>query len=298
MPLAWRLSAAQWDVLTEVLGLERYPSPIQVHSHGRTRVERARVRADVCVELAELGLLRAGRVDADLETALRLLHWPATWVDSVWLADAVADQPVRVVAARGGSAGVCALQRPDQPGATLLTVIPATGLAAAVTSRLPSHPPGRSTAVTVTPQPGAGQPGARQPGVRQFGARQDGVRQDGVRQPGARQFGAPQPATAQPGGGLLVSASPVRSSAERDNTAAAAILDKPHARAGQIAANTRDPSGQVRRSDILRWCDNVDGRYQVTVNRRSGEPMSLTVGPSDPQRLGEGVQRLLAALQP
>ena len=36
MPLAWRLSAAQWDVLTELLGLERYPAPIQVRSTGRT----------------------------------------------------------------------------------------------------------------------------------------------------------------------------------------------------------------------------------------------------------------------
>lgn len=257
MPLAWRLSAAQWDVLTEVLGLEGYPAPIQVCSTGRTRLEHARVRADVCVELSQLGLLRAGRMDADLEAAVRLLHWPTTWVDSVWLADAVADQPVRVIAARGGAAGVCALQHPDQPGATRLEVIPATGLAAAVVSRLPSHPPGRSSAVTV--QPGSAQP---------------------------------------PTGGVLVATFPVRSSADRDRAAAAAILDVPHVRAGQIAANVRDPSGQVRRSNVLRWCDNVDGRYHVTVDRRSGASTSLTIGPSDPQRLGAGVQRLLAALQP
>ncbi len=261
MPLAWRLSAAQWDVLTEVLGLEGYPAPIQVCSLGRTRLEHARVRADVCLELTQLGLFRAGRMDADLEAALRLLHWPTRWVDSVWLADAVADQPVRVVAAQGGAAGVCALQYPDQPGATLLEVIPPTGLAAAVVSRLPAHPPGRSSAVTVALQPS-----------------------DGRQQRGAQ---------------LLVSASPGVTSAERASAAAAAILDKPHARAGQIAANVRDPSsGRVRRSDVLRWCDNVDGRYQVTVNRRSGESPSLTIGPSDPQRLGDGVQRLLAALQP
>lgn len=259
MPLAWRLSAAQWDVLTEVLGLEGYPAPIQVRSTGRTRLEHARVRADVCVELSQLGLLRAGRIDAELEAAVRLLHWPTTWVDSVWLADAVADQPVRVIAARGGAAGVCALQHPDQPGATLLEVIPTTGLAAAVVSRLPSHPPGRGCAVTVRPH------------------------------------------SAQPAGGLLVAASPVRSSADRDLAAAAAILDQPHVRAGQIAANVRDPSGQVRRSDVLRWCDNVDGRYHVTGDpaiRRSSESTSLTIGPSDPQRLGDEVQRLLDALQP
>ncbi|MGH3976170.1 MAG: ESX secretion-associated protein EspG, partial [Pseudonocardiaceae bacterium] len=98
---------------------------------------------------------------------------------------------------------------------------------------------------------------------------------------------------------LLVSAFPGLTSAERASAAAAAILDKPHARAGQIAANVRDPSsGRVRRSDVLRWCDNVDGRYQVTVNRRPGESPSLTIGPSNPQRLGDGVQQLLAALQP
>ncbi|MGH3870077.1 MAG: ESX secretion-associated protein EspG [Pseudonocardiaceae bacterium] len=251
MTLAWRLSAAQWDVLTEVLGGQRYPSPIQVRSHGRTRAERVQIRADVCVELAALGLLRAGRVDAELEAALRLLHWPASWVDSVWLADAVADQPVRVVAAQGGVAGVCALQHPDQPGATVLEVIPATGLAAAVVRRLPPWPPGGRATVTVPRQPG------EQP----------------VRQP------------------ILVPVSATRGSTERDS--AAAILDTP-VRAGQIAANVRDPSsGRVCRSDVLRWCDNVDGRYQVMLNRRSGD---LTVGPADPQRLGEAVRRSLAAL--
>lgn len=256
MPLRWRLSAAQWDVLTEALGLEGYPSPIQVRAHGRTDVERARIRADVAAELTQLGLLRAGRIDADLEVALRLLHWPASWVDSVWLADPVSDQPVRVVAARGGTAGVCALQHPDQPGATLLDVIPAAGLAAAVVSRLPPHPPGRGPAVTA----------------------------------------ALQPSAVPPRRSLLMSASPAQTSAEGHRAAATAILDKPHPRAGQIAANVRDPSGRVRRSEVLRWCDNADGRYQVTVSRRYGAVGSLTVGPCGPQQLGDGVQRLFAAL--
>ncbi|MDQ4011514.1 MAG: ESX secretion-associated protein EspG [Actinomycetota bacterium] len=67
--------------------------------------------------------------------------------------------------------------------------------------------------------------------------------------------------------------------AAADLAAAAAILDKPHARAGQIAANVRDSLGQVRRSDVLRWCHNVDGHYHMTVNRRSGESTSMTIGP-------------------
>ncbi|HEY6424636.1 MAG TPA: ESX secretion-associated protein EspG, partial [Pseudonocardiaceae bacterium] len=214
MRTGWRLSATHWDVLTEALfsgnlGLEGYPSPIQVRTHGNTDVERGRIRAGVMAELTHAGLIRAGRMDADLEAAMRLLHRPASWVDSVWLPAESADQPIRVIAARDGTAAICALQHPDQPGATLLEVIPATGLAAAVVSRLPPHPPGRSPAVTVALEPSAGRP-------------------------------------VQPGRGLLVSASTARTGGERDRAAVAAILNQP-LRAGQIAANVRDRCGRVRR---------------------------------------------------
>jgi hypothetical protein len=264
--MSWRLSAEQWDVLTEAsfpenFGFECYPAPIQVRSHGRTDVARGRIRARVSAELEQLGLLRAGRVEPDLEAALRLLHRPTYWVDSVWLPDAAAKQPVRVVAARDGTAGACAVQYPDQPGATLLEIIPASGLAAAVVRKLPPHPPGRNPAVTLPLEPGDD----RQP---------------------------------EPDRGLLVPVPTVRTSAERDSAAATAILEQPRARAGQIAANVRDPSGQVRRSGILRWCDNPDGRYQVTVGGQAGGPQQLAVAPADAQRMGDGVQRLLTSLQP
>ena len=257
VPLGWRLSAAQWDLLTETLELERYPAPIQVRSHGRTAAERGRMRADVGEQLHRLGLMRAGRVDADLEAAMRLLHRPASWLDSVWLTDPAADQPVRVLAARGGTVGVCALQDPDQAGATLLDVIPVAALAAAVVSRLPSHPPGRSPAATVV-------------------------------------LGNPDP-PARRGGGVLISAAPVRTSSERERAAASTILDQPHARAGQIAANVRD-GGRVRRSQVLRWCDNPDGRYQITVTAHRDEARSLTVASTDPPRLTSAIRHLLDAL--
>ena len=253
-PLGWRLSAAQWAVLTAELQLDGYPAPIQVRRFGRPDAEAGD-------ELRWLGLLRAGRVDADLEAALRLLNRPASWLDSVWFADAAAEQPVRVVAARGGTMGVCALQHPDQPGATVLDIIPAAGLVAAVVSRLPPHPPGHRPTATITL---ASSPGR----------------------------------TAQSAGAVLVSASSARTAAERDNAVASAILDQSHARAGQIGANVRDPSGQLHRSQVLRWCDNPDGRYQITVAHRSDASRSLTVSPGDAQRLGDAVQRLLDALQP
>ena len=152
--LSWQLSAAQWAVLTDALfphdlGPVTYPAPIQVQSSGRTDVEWGRVRAEVSAQLVRLGLFRAGRMDADLEAALHLLHRPVCWVDSVWYPGSPTGQPVRMVAAAHSTAGVAALQHPDEPGATLLEAIPARGLAAAVVGKLPAHPPGQCPGAAV-----------------------------------------------------------------------------------------------------------------------------------------------------
>ncbi|HEU0086796.1 MAG TPA: ESX secretion-associated protein EspG [Pseudonocardiaceae bacterium] len=261
--MRWQLSAAQWDVLTEALfphhgGLEIYPAPIQVPVHGHTDAERGRLSAQVAVELSALGLLRGGRVEADLEAALGLLHRPACWVDSVWLPDPEAEQPARVVAATGAAIGICVAQYPERPGVTLLEVIPAHGLAAAVVRKLPAHPPGTRPGLTVP-------------------------------------LGPPAP-SAPPG--LLVTVPTARTSPERSGAAVAAILNQAHPRTGQIAANLRDPFGRVHRSQVLHWCDNPDGRYQMTVTRSPGGPDRLAVAPADPQRIGHAVQRLIDSLHP
>lgn len=262
--MRWQLSAGQWDVLAELLRVENYPVPLQLRIHGNTDIERGWVRSQMTDELSRLGLLRGGRVEPDLEAALRVLHRPVCWIDSVWLPEASAGQPVRVVVAgspQGGVSGVCALQHPDQPGTTQLEVIPAGGLAPAVVRTLPPHPPGHNPAVTVALKP--------------------------------MQLSEPQP-----GRSLLVSASNTPTSAQRDKAAAAAILEGPPTRFGQIAANLRDSAGRVRRSEILSWCDNPDGRYQMTIRNQTDGSRWLTVGPADPQRLAEGVQRLLTSVQP
>ncbi|MEO7195823.1 MAG: ESX secretion-associated protein EspG [Pseudonocardiaceae bacterium] len=284
MPSGWNLSAAQWDMLTETLRLEGYPAPLQVRAHGRTDAARGRIRAEVGEELRQLGLLRAGRVDADLEAALRLLHWPVSWLDSVWLPDAAVPQPVRVLAARGGTLGVCALQHPDRPGATVLDLVPAAGLAAAVVARLPPHPPGRSPGGTIAlaPSPELPSPG-----------RSSSDRSSSDR-PSPEWPSPDRPSSDRPAG-VLVSASPARTSAERERAAVCAILDQPHARAGQLAANRRDVAGRVHRSPVLRWCDNPDGRYQITITSRRGD-RELTVTPGDPHRLATTLHHLLDTL--
>ncbi|MGQ0776638.1 MAG: ESX secretion-associated protein EspG [Pseudonocardiales bacterium] len=263
MRLSWRFSAAQWAVLTDALFPHdlppvTYPAPIQVQSSGRTDVEWRRIRDEVRAQLVRLGLFRANRMDADLEAALHLLHRPVCWVDSVWQPGSPTGQLVRTVVAVHGTAGVAALQHPDEPGATLLEAIPVRGLAAAVVGRLPAHPPGQCPVTAVPLRPSA----------------------------------APER------DGVLVSVSASLTGAERSIAATASVLNRPHARAGQIAANVRDPSGRVRRSEVLRWCDNPDGRYQMTVSKQPGGPDLLVVNPADPQRLGHAVQRLLSSVRP
>ncbi|HEY2764388.1 MAG TPA: ESX secretion-associated protein EspG [Pseudonocardiaceae bacterium] len=265
--MRWQFSAAQWEVLTETLfpgnfGIQVYPAPIEVRTPGGTDVERSRSRAEASAELTRLGLLRAGQVEPDLAGALHVLHRPARWVHSVWGLPTPAGQLVRVVAGRADTVAVCAVQHPEQPGATLLEIIPAPDLVAAVIRRLPANPPGRSPAVTVPVESIAGRTAKPEPG------------------------------------GVLVTASSARSSADRAATTAQEILSRPHTRAGQIAVNVRNAAGQAHRSAVLSWRDYPDGRYQFTVSTTPGGPGMLTISPADPRRLDDGVQRLLAAVQP
>lgn len=248
--MRWGLTDPQWALLAVELGIEAYPAPLRVGVlRGATGHDRLRD------ELAAAGLLRASRIDADLEDALRVLHRPATWLDSLWLPEPGSDALARLVAAEHGSVGVSASQHPAQPGITVIEVINAAGLAAAVVRRLPAERPGRAPAVTVALDP---------------------PRQDEGPQPGAVLVPGSDPSPA------------------RDRAAAAAILDAPHPRAGQIAANVRDPSGAVHRSAVLRWYDNeADGRYQVAYRQRGD---LLEISPADPNRLGDAIQRLHATL--
>ena len=65
----------------------------------------------------------------------------------------------------------------------------------------------------------------------------------------------------------------------------------------------RHPPGSAWRQGREQPLDPVaeplrDGRYHVTLTRQHDGHEWLAVGPSDAQRLGDGVQRLLASLVP
>ncbi|GAA4834455.1 ESX secretion-associated protein EspG [Saccharopolyspora rosea] len=92
-----RLSALEFDVLTEHLGLERMPLVLKVPSPGRTRAERAELVDAVWRSLADRDLGGPTRLDPELEGMLRLLVRPDREVDArLWL-----DRSVRVLAAAG-----------------------------------------------------------------------------------------------------------------------------------------------------------------------------------------------------
>lgn len=249
----WRITGAHWAVLSAELGLASYPAPIRITTRVRGEAALARVRG----ELEDNGLMRSGRFDADLEAALRQLHRPDVWLDSMWLPDPAQDEPARLVAGHnGGTTGVCAIQYPRQAGATTLEIIPISALVSRVIGTLPAQRAGRMPAGIVPPD--------------------TSPREDDT------------------SGGVLVTGNPVGRRPVNGRVAAAAILDAPHPRAGQIAVNMRGYNGAVRRSTLLRWYDNEgDGRYQAALSPRSG---ALEVGPTDAQRLGTTAQHMLATL--
>lgn len=256
---SWRLSLRQWDFLVEALRLDGLPFPLTVISHGRSDEERARLRADVRVELRRAGLIRGPRLDADLEAVLRLLWRPQRWIDSVWLDGPDAESPVRVLAALAGRQGVLAVQRTDRDPGVQLTAIGAGDAAGAVIGALPGAPPGGTSAFTV--------PSAERAVAQRAAAEPAGIR---VR--------AHRPANPD-------------QQARRDF---ARITGGEHPRMGQLAINERGPDRVERRSTVLRWCDvEGDGRYSVlAVPGHGGQ--DIRVAPADPAGLVAQLARLVA----
>ncbi|MGW5052837.1 ESX secretion-associated protein EspG [Actinokineospora sp. NPDC004072] len=84
------LTAVEFDVLGEHLGVEEFPVVLRVPSPGRTEAERARLVAAAWSGLAARGLAEYPHVDPDLAAMLAVLVRPESAVDvRVWGAGAV-----------------------------------------------------------------------------------------------------------------------------------------------------------------------------------------------------------------
>lgn len=136
------VSAAEFDLLLEDLGVDQAPFPLDVPSVGATVEERGELTTGMYRELAARGLAAGGRVDAELARLLRLLSSHDVSVDAV----GHFQRPVRALVAADRRAGVLVEVVADQVG---LTGIRPTEMAGAIVGVLPAADagPGRSMAV-------------------------------------------------------------------------------------------------------------------------------------------------------
>jgi hypothetical protein len=136
------LSAREFDILWDGLGLGPKPYPLDVPSVGRTVAERAEAAEQVYRDLAERGLVTGREPDERLAGQLRLLARHDVSVDAVGHIDG----PLRAVAAGDGQHGVLAAFGEDQ---LWLVGIRPTALAASIVAVLPTNQagPGRSLSV-------------------------------------------------------------------------------------------------------------------------------------------------------
>ncbi len=134
------LSAVEFDVLWDRLGLGPTPVVLQLPSPGRTHAERRRLVADTWAALRVRGLVGPGGPHPALDGLLRLLAGPAERVElRAW-----GRLRIRAVAAGRDDAGVLARRCGDA-----VALEPCASLPSAVVGLLPPAPrgPGRAAAV-------------------------------------------------------------------------------------------------------------------------------------------------------
>lgn len=136
------LSALEFDVLWEHLGLGDMPLVVKVPSPGKTHEERALLAARVWADLESRGLGRAVEVDPDIEEILGVLAKPQREVD----VRAYVGHNVRVLAASVGESAAVAELSDDR-----VTLRRTTGssLPSAALAVLPPAPAGPGRSVTL-----------------------------------------------------------------------------------------------------------------------------------------------------
>ncbi|HEX3788841.1 MAG TPA: ESX secretion-associated protein EspG [Pseudonocardiaceae bacterium] len=145
MPLqtGFALSALEYDLVWNDLGLGAMRYPLEVPSNGRTMAERDEMRASVAPALAERGLLNGGRVSADLEDCLRVLSAPQVVVDLLGFSK----RPLRAaVAAAANGDGVLGILEGNR---LVLRPIRDTALVASIVSVVPALPAGPGQSMSI-----------------------------------------------------------------------------------------------------------------------------------------------------
>ncbi|HEX8867459.1 MAG TPA: ESX secretion-associated protein EspG [Lentzea sp.] len=137
------ISALEFDVLWEHLGLETMPLVLKVPSPGKTRDERRAIEDRVWLQLGARGLGGPRSLDPTLEDLLHVLNRPQQEIDArMWLDD----RSVRLLAAGKGQAGVLAVL---DGGQLVLRPAEAGGLPREALTALPPAPAGEGHSITL-----------------------------------------------------------------------------------------------------------------------------------------------------
>lgn len=281
------LTAAEFDVVWEWLGLGPTPVVLRLDSPGRTRTERRRIEADGWQALRDRGLAGPGGPDPELTRLLHLLARPVVALElrGWW------GRSVRAVAAGRPESGALAvrqdgsvtLQAAGSLPRALLGVLPAAGAGPGRAVTLPT--PALTAAMRAA---GEGTPGRADPGPGPRGL------------PDLPDAAPPGRTTRPPGSaeGRLRAALQAVDVAADEAALLARMLGAAERRAQLVALTGDRWGGSTRCGAVLGVLDGARGRYLLT--RSTGEDGVdwSTVAPVDDRRLRHRLADLLTGALP
>lgn len=249
MVRSFSMSLAAIDLVFEHLELGRAPFPFEVPHLGQTFTERGQIREAVFRDLESRGLMRRGRLDADVETAL------VTFVKGTVAVTAAAsvDGGDRLFArsATDGRTGV--LVRQDG-NLMVFTEIRPVGVVPEIVNLIPPMRPAPGQSVTIAkPAPQTRPRHAAPDSYDPF---------------------------AEVSGPSRTQASPQMRAVER-------MFDKPKLRMGQFTAFVRGVDDKGRSLSPVVWFDSEDGRIFSTSRESEDGQKWLTYAPADNSRIGQ-----------
>jgi hypothetical protein len=258
------VTAVEFDVLWECLGLGPTPVVLRLESPGRTRTERREIEARGWQALRERGLAGPTGAHPELTRLLRLLARPAVVLElrGWW------GRTVRAMAAGAPDAGALAVRQD-----ATVTVQPCGSLPSALLGVLPGSGPGPGRATTLPTDVL----------TRALGAA----------------HGSPTPGPAAgvarlaADGGLR--AALVASGVPATDAALLARMLSATERRAQLVALTGDRwGGTTRAGGVLTVLDGSRGRYLLTRSTAEDGAEWTTVAPADDRRLRHRLGELLA----
>jgi hypothetical protein len=266
----WQLHPLHLYLVRVYLGIGDLTLPLEGPAYGRTLRQLGEIGKREAPTMERLGILVDDEVHPGLKAALEVLAKPYLWMDSLWFPVLGEEAAWRVVAAQtDGDRVVLGVQGPGEDdrfgGVLTVEVHEKTPLPQVLLATFPAAPPGRRPTVRVPES----------------------------------SFRSDEQQDEPPESYLQQAQQPRMSSGDRQLAAYRELAATAHARAGQFAANRRDPHGLLKRSSVVRWFDNPapDGRYLDYAEPGStGETMHVAE-PADARRVRSKLEELLNSVR-